>query len=126
MKIVSQIKEKESRSKQVTKLYLNFLDSHIDDVVKGVEELFDINRIAREIAVSHPYLIELINKEKGRQPCYFYNKKIIDSVKYLLKETDLSVFSIAVIFSYDPSNFSKFFKRWTGQTPGGFREGLQP
>jgi AraC-like DNA-binding protein len=36
----------------------------------------------------------------------------------MLNTSDKSVAEIARIFTYDPSNFSKFFKKMTGLTPG--------
>ena len=42
----------------------------------------------------------------------------------LLKETKASIAQIAIQLTYDPSNFSKFFKKWTGLTPGNFRKGI--
>jgi AraC-like DNA-binding protein len=40
----------------------------------------------------------------------------------MLLETEKSVSEIAKILTYDPSNFSKFFKKFVGQTPGKFRK----
>ncbi len=40
----------------------------------------------------------------------------------MLSETDKSIAEIAKTLTYDPSNFSKFFKKIVGQTPGQFRK----
>jgi AraC-like DNA-binding protein len=40
----------------------------------------------------------------------------------MLAENKMSIASIAVLLTYDPSNFTKFFKRYTGKTPKQFRE----
>ncbi len=40
----------------------------------------------------------------------------------MLLETDQSISEIAKILTYDPSNFTKFFKKWEGKTPGQFRK----
>ncbi|WP_425549806.1 helix-turn-helix domain-containing protein [Chryseobacterium ginsenosidimutans] len=42
--------------------------------------------------------------------------------KKMLMNTNLSIAVIAKKLTYDPSNFSKFFKNWTSQTPGQFRK----
>nr|WP_315095501.1 AraC family transcriptional regulator [Chryseobacterium timonianum] len=34
----------------------------------------------------------------------------------------MAIAEIARKFTYDPSEFSKFFKKRTGQTPGNFRK----
>ncbi|MBX2922186.1 MAG: helix-turn-helix transcriptional regulator [Chitinophagaceae bacterium] len=110
------------RSKEITENYFLFLDRHIADVVSGKENSFmEINQIASELFISHKHLTDTVQKETGNHPCHFYDLKIIDEAKRMLSETDKSVSEIAGILTYDPSNFSKFFKRFVGQTPGQFR-----
>ena len=111
-----------TRSEEITQTYLQFLDKHIADVVSGrVEDFMEINQIADELFITHKHLTDTVQKETGNHPCHFYDLKIIDRAKQLLRETDKSVSEIARILTYDPSNFSKFFKKFTGQTPGKFR-----
>ncbi|WP_278554594.1 helix-turn-helix domain-containing protein [Elizabethkingia bruuniana] len=113
------------RSKEILTSYFVFLDQHIDDVVQGrVPEFMELNQIARELAVSHQHLSDTIQLETGHHPCHFYDEKIIDQAKKLLKETKASIAQIAIQLTYDPSNFSKFFKKWTGLTPGNFRKSI--
>ena len=113
------------RSKEILTSYFVFLDQHIDDVVQGrVPEFMELNQIARELAVSHQHLSDTIQLETGHHPCHFYDEKIIDQAKKLLKETKASIAQVAIQLTYDPSNFSKFFKKWTGLTPGNFRKSI--
>ena len=114
------------RSKEITKSYFRFLDKHIEDVVLGkVDEFMEINQIASELFISHKHLTDTVQKETGNHPCHFYDLKIIDEAKGMLSETDKSVSEIARILTYDPSNFSKFFKKFVGQTPGQFRKEIK-
>ena len=111
------------RSKEITENYFRFLDNHIEDVVLGkTEEFMEINQIASALFVSHKHLTDIVQKETGNHPCHFYDLKIIDEAKKMLSETDKSVSEIAKILTYDPSNFSKFFKKFVGKTPGQFRK----
>ncbi len=111
------------RSKEITQKYFQFLDKHIADVISGnVDGFMEINQIATELFVSHTHLTDILQKETGNHPCHFYDLKIIDQAKQMLSETDKSVSEIARILTYDPSNFSKFFKKIVGQTPGQFRK----
>ncbi len=111
------------RSKEITENYFRFLDKHIADVVSGtVDGFMEINQIASELFVSHKHLTDTLQKETGNHPCHFYDLKIIDEAKKMLSETDNSIAEIAKILTYDPSNFSKFFKKFIGQTPGKFRK----
>src|SRR5690606_2564580 len=114
------------RSKEITKSYFRFLDKHIEDVVLGkVDEFMEINQIASELFISHKHLTDTVQKETGNHPCHFYDLKIIDEAKIMLSETGLSVSEIARTLTYDPSNFSKFFKKFVGQTPGQFRKEIK-
>ncbi|MDR3008257.1 MAG: helix-turn-helix domain-containing protein [Sphingobacterium sp.] len=113
----------ETRGAQITKQYLLFLDKHIDDVFQGqAMEFMAINKIAREIAVSPKHLSYTVQKEKGKHPGYFYNLKIIAKAKELLINSPFSIAKISLLLTYDASNFSKFFKKCTGETPGSFRK----
>ena len=110
------------RSEEITRQYFTFLDKHIQDVISGtVQDFMELNEIAGELAVSHKHLTDTIKKSTGEHPCYFYDGKIIEQAKDMLINSDKSVAEIARIFTYDPSNFSKFFKKMTGFTPGNFR-----
>ena len=112
-----------TRGKEITSSYLQFLDTHIDDVISGkVADFMEINQISGELFLSHKHLTDTVQKETGNHPCYFYDIKIIDQAKQMLSQTDKSVSEIARILTYDPSNFSKFFKKITGKTPGQFRK----
>ena len=108
--------------KEIPERYLHFLDRHIEDVVEGkTPDFLELNQIASEIAVSHKHLIDVMQQKYGNHPRHFYDAKIIDKAKDLLLNTDDSIAEIARKLTYDPSNFSKFFKKWTGETPGNFR-----
>ena len=112
-----------SRSKEITENYFRFLDKHIADVITGkVDDFMEINQIASELFISHKHLTDIVQKETGNHPCHFYDLKILDEAKRMLSETNKSIAEIAKILTYDPSNFSKFFKKFVGQTPGQFRK----
>lgn len=115
--------KKIKRGEEITNQYFALLERHVHDVVSGtVSEFMNINEIAGQLAISHKHLTDTIKKEKGNHPCYFYDMEIIDQAKKHLATSDKSVAEIARIFTYDPSNFSKFFKKMTGITPGSFRK----
>jgi len=114
---------KAKRSEEITSKYFAFLDIHIEEVANGkVTDFLEINQIAQLLHVSHTHLSDTIQQATGHHPCHFYDLKIIEKTKQLLIQTDLSIAGIAKKLTYDPSNFSKFFKSWTGNTPGNFRK----
>jgi AraC-like DNA-binding protein len=111
------------RSEEITQSYFQFLDRHIAEVVSGkLLDFMEINEIASQLFVSHKHLTDTVQKETGNHPCYFYDLKIIEQAKRMLIESDSSVAEVAKILTYDPSNFSKFFKKFVGQTPGLFQK----
>lgn len=111
-----------NRSEEITNAYFDFLDQHIADVINGrVSDFMGINQIAQALYISHTHLTDTIQKARGQHPCYFYDLKIIEQAKKKLLETDLPIAEIARILTYDPSNFSKFFKKFEGRTPQQWR-----
>lgn len=110
------------RGEEITRQYFSFLENHIQQVISGeVYEFMEVNEIAGKLAVSHKHLTDTIKKETGQHPCYFYDEEIIKQAKRMLIDSEKSVAEIARTLTYDPSNFSKFFKKMTGKTPGDFR-----
>ena len=111
------------RSREITQRYFSLLDKHLAEIVSGqADEMLKLNQIASELSISHTHLSDTIQQTTGHSPCYFYDLKIIEQAKMLLTTTDRSVSEIAWLLTYDPSNFSKFFKKLTGQTPGNYRD----
>ncbi|MDR6197987.1 AraC family transcriptional regulator [Siphonobacter sp. SORGH_AS_0500] len=111
------------RSEEITNQYFAFLDKHIEDVVNGqFDDFLKLNQIAQELYVSHTHLSDTIQQTTGHHPCHFYDLKIVNKAKSLLVDSDLSIAEIAKKLTYDPSNFGKFFKKFTGQTAGEFRK----
>lgn len=112
-----------SRNQEITENYFQFLNQHIADVISGkVDEFMEINQIASELFLSHKHLTDTIQKETGNHPCHFYDLKILEHAQEMLTQTDDSVAEIARKLTYNPSNFSKFFKKFLGQTPGQYRK----
>lgn len=110
------------RSEEITRDYFFFLDKHIAGVISGdVDDFMELNQIAGELYISHKHLTDTIQKETGNHPCHFYDLKIIEQAKRMLTGSDRSIAEIARILTYDPSNFSKFFKKFVGQTPKKWR-----
>jgi AraC family transcriptional regulator, regulatory protein of adaptative response / methylphosphotriester-DNA alkyltransferase methyltransferase len=112
-----------NRNEEIVITYFNLLDKHLDELTNGTETtMLELNQIATLLNLSHKKLITIVRTSLGNHPCHFYDQKILDKAKQLLIESDWPVAKIALRLTYDPSNFSKFFKKYTGITPGTFRE----
>lgn len=111
------------RSEEITKDYFEFLDKHIEAVVNGeVDEFLALNQIAKALNLSHSHLSDTLQQQTGHHPCHYYDLKIVEKAKSLLADTALSIAEVAKKLTYDPSNFGKFFKKFTGQRAGEFRK----
>ena len=111
-----------SRPEEITTEFLRQVDKHLADIVSGgATEMFEIRELAALMFIHPTHLSNTIKENTGYSPCYFYEHRIIDTAKRLLLETNVSVARIALNLTYDPSNFTKFFKKYVGVTPAQFR-----
>lgn len=112
-----------ARQLEITDAYLNVIDAHLQDIVAGrVTEMYEIRDIAKVLHIHPTYLTDTVKYATGSHPCVFYQDKILAIAKSLLEKNELSINAIANLLTYDPSNFTKFFKRFTQQTPRQYRE----
>ncbi|PYF74890.1 helix-turn-helix domain-containing protein [Pedobacter nutrimenti] len=112
-----------SRNEEISIAYFELLDRHLADLISGKEtEMLTLNQIAGILCITPEHLSASIKLRLGQHPCSFYDAKIIAIAKDLLTGTTLSVAEVARRLTYDPSNFSKFFKKYTGMPPGAFKD----
>ncbi|WP_454881161.1 helix-turn-helix domain-containing protein [Sphingobacterium detergens] len=111
------------RSTEITIQYFELLDRHLSDLVNGkAMEMLELKDIASLLCISQKHLIKIIQETSGNHPCHFYVNKILTCTKDLLINSTLTISTIAQTLTYDPSNFTKFFKKYEGITPSEFRQ----
>ena len=77
---------------------------------------------AREAGVSKRRLGELLAERTGKSTKEIIDERVILEAKRLLAHTDLTVKELSARLAFDePTNFVKFFRHRTGQTPLDFR-----
>lgn len=64
---------------------------------------------------------DTIKQTTGKSPCEHCEGKLALEAKKLLETTDWTISETAIRLTYDPPGFSKFFKKYVGQTPTGYR-----
>lgn len=112
-----------ARQKEITADFLSEVDKHLRDIVEGkATEMYEIRDIARILHIHPRHLSNTIKLTTGNSPCYYFEEKILSLAKSMLQENKMSVADIATSLTYDPSNFTKFFKRFTSITPKQYRE----
>jgi AraC family transcriptional regulator, regulatory protein of adaptative response / methylphosphotriester-DNA alkyltransferase methyltransferase len=115
-----------ARKKEIFADYIAQLDQHIADLKEGkVTRAFEIRDLAALLHVHPVHLSNTIKEVTGKSTCSFYEERLLQISKELLLTTRLPVAQIAIRLTYDPSNFTKFFKAYTGTTPKKFRDAHQ-
>ncbi len=111
------------RSEEITIQYFELLDRHLAELIDGVSiEMLELQDIANILCVSQKHLIKIIQETSGNHPCHFYVQKILTCTKTLLTNSELTISEIAHRLTYDPSNFTKFFKKYERMSPSQFRQ----
>jgi len=115
-----------SRKAEILTRFKQILDNHLDDFIAGrVEKMYELKQIAAIIGLHPVHLSKAIKLETGHHACYFYEQRILLEAKKLLADRTLPIGAIAHTLDYDVSNFTKFFKRFTGITPTLYRKTLE-
>lgn len=111
-----------ARKKEITRQYIAELDRHIKELKEGrIEKAKEIRDFAAMLHVHPVHLSNTIKEVTGESTCGLYENRLLAVSRELLLTTTLSVAQIARQLTYDPSNFTKFFKAYAGTTPKKFR-----
>jgi AraC family transcriptional regulator, regulatory protein of adaptative response / methylphosphotriester-DNA alkyltransferase methyltransferase len=114
-----------SRQKEIVQQYIVELDKHIADLKAGnVEKMNEIREFASILHIHPAHLSNTIKEVTGRSSCDLYEERLVNLSKEMIANTSLSIAQIARQLTYDPSNFTKFFKHFTGMTPKKYRDSL--
>lgn len=110
------------RQTQLISSYIEYLELHIKDLRDGkAERTLEIRDFADKLHVHPRHLSNTINAVLGKSPCDLYEGRLITLAKELLIDPTLPIGEVASRLCFDPSNFTKFFKRFTGSTPREYR-----
>ncbi len=91
----------------------------------GVEIMLEISDFANILHI-HPVHLSNYGKSKLQavQAAICLKNAWLSLSKEMLASTNLSVAEIARQLTYDPSNFTKFFKKFVKMTPKEYRNSL--
>lgn len=110
------------RKKEIVQQYIAELDKHIAALKNGeTDEVKEIREFAQILHLHPVHLSHTIKEVTGKSSCDLFEERLVDVSKELLLTTNLSIAQVAARLTYDPSNFTKFFKQYTGTTPKQFR-----
>jgi len=112
-----------ARRHEIAADYLKELDKHLEDIVSGrATNMLEVRDFADLIHVHPTHLSNTIKAATGHSPCFFFEERLLDISKTMLQNGNTPIAEIARMLTYDPSNFTKFFKHFSGQTPKQYRE----
>lgn len=112
-----------ARQHEITADFARLIDGHIADVVAGrATEMLEIRDFAGQLCIHPTHLSNTLKLTTGASPCALFEARLLAAAQALLRDTDRPVAAIAANLTYDPSNFTKFFKRFAGCTPKQYRE----
>ena len=111
------------RKKEIVQQYISELDKYIAQLKNGeTNKVMEVREFAQLLHIHPSHLSNTIKEVTGQSTCSFFEERLVTVSKELLLTTNLSISQIAAQLTYDPSNFTKFFKHYTGITPKKFRE----
>lgn len=112
-----------ARQHEITADFRRAVDEHLQDVVAGrTTEMLEIRDLAGQLHIHPTHLSNTIKLTTGYSPCYYFEGRIMEIARQQLHDPRRSVAGIATGLTFDPSNFTKFFKRFQGCTPKQYRE----
>ena len=111
------------RKQEIVQQYLAELSKYILDLKESkTDEILEVRDFASMLHIHPVHLSHTIKEVTGRSTCDLFEERLVNVSKELLLDKNLSIAQIAMRLTYDPSNFTKFFKKFTGMTPKKFRE----
>lgn len=114
-----------ARQHEITADFTRLVHAHVDDIVAGrATEALEIRDFAGQLCIHPTHLSNTLKLTTGEAPCAIYERKLVAVSKELLSNPQQSIAEVAARLTYDPSNFTKFFKRFVGVTPRQYREEL--
>lgn len=86
--------------------------------------MLEINEFASMLFIHPTHLSNTIKLTTGKAPCDLFEEKLMVIAKRMLSDPKANIADIAFNLTFDPSNFTKWFKRFEGITPTQFRENI--
>lgn len=113
----------QTRPEQITEQYIRLIDEHLHNLISGKAiDMLEIEDFAGLLFIHPTHLSNTIKEQLGTSPCGVYQTKILETAQQLLSVTNKPIRQIALLLTYEPSQFTKWFKRFTGLTPKQFRQ----
>lgn len=115
-------KTKKNKPAQLDERYLQLIKAHLNNLVKGkAEKMLDIEDFADQLCIHPTHLSNAIKEKTGISACGVFQLEIGQVAKELLTDPNRKVQDVALMLDFEPSQFTKWFKRIYGTTPKLFQ-----
>jgi AraC family transcriptional regulator of adaptative response / methylphosphotriester-DNA alkyltransferase methyltransferase len=113
------------RPEEIADKFLLELDKHILEIASGKADVFyEIHDFASILCIHPVHLSNTIKQVTGKAPCDRCEGKLVVVAKQMLESREMSISQIAYRLTYNPASFTKFFKKYVGQTPSNYRKNI--
>jgi len=109
--------------KEVAKTNNTYFQEFLDLLHSGKVKANTVEAYANQLCISPKYLTVICKKQSGKVAHQWIREKMLEEIRYYLKQTDLSFKQIADIMGFgNPSFFGRYVKLHFGMTPGQIRQ----
>jgi AraC-like DNA-binding protein len=110
-------------AENITHLFLEKVNAYFTQLTKGQpQEPLTLTNIARQLHLHPNYLSNLVKSQSGKTVAQVIRARMVLEARALLKNSNMTVSEISYYLQFtDTSNFAKFFKSNTGQSPSVYR-----
>lgn len=110
-------------SEHIHQSYSIHTENIIHYILLHLHESITLQNIAKYCSLSPTYCSHIFKSETGMPISHYIQKERINSAKYLLKYSSMTLSQIALYLGFsNQSHFSRTFKTITNQTPHQFRK----
>ncbi|NOW98703.1 helix-turn-helix transcriptional regulator [Mucilaginibacter sp. SG564] len=111
------------RPQQLTEAFTLMVDQHLDDLIHHrATEMWEIEQFADLLHVHPIHLSNTIKDATGVSPCGIYQARIVKIARQLLADKTYTIRNIALTLDFEPSQFTKWFRRFNGVSPKEYRK----
>ena len=122
------IAEEATHGSRIIKSFKKALEEEFAKVLSGGRESIQLQAqyFAERLHLHPNYLNAVVKSRTGRTLSRWITDRTVEVAKSLLLKSDYSAKEIGLLLGYsEPTHFSRFFKRHTGQAPIAYRKAQQ-
>lgn len=92
------------------------------EMIQHPEKPVSLGQLSAKLHLNATYISNRFKELYGESPIALHKKIVVERVKSLLRQTDMSIREIADTMGYaELSNFTRLFKKYTGVSPQQYR-----